>query len=199
MKSLPRLVGPVLLGFVLLAFLLPFVAVSCDVPGAGSFEADWTGVDLATGGDPSLETAGTDQPSPVEANESPPEPSVQVLAIITVVLVVAGLVVSLLPLARIRMLAVAGAAGLAGVLLVVTQSVAKSNLTSALLAEVNRQSSQRPTDSPPAITQSQIEEILGTRIGFWLALIGLILVLLFTIAVLVRDRPRAPRPPPAAP
>src|SRR5689334_8394624 len=58
MRLLPRLISPAGFLLALVFFLLPFAAVSCEVPGAGSVEASYTGVDLITNGEPTTTTTG---------------------------------------------------------------------------------------------------------------------------------------------
>src|SRR5689334_22022375 len=103
---LPRLISPAGFLLALAFFLLPFAAVSCEVPSVGSVEASYTGVDLITGGDPSTTTTGeftSDSSSPVKKDDPVPKTDVQVLAIITAVLLAAGLVASAAPGIRTRL------------------------------------------------------------------------------------------------
>src|SRR6266545_5626590 len=110
MKHAPRLASPIGFGLALLLFLLlPFVAVSCEVPGLGSAELSCSGADLVGNADPSVSTEGGfdsgGEAAPITDNENPPTPGGggQALAIITLVLLVGGLGVSLIPLARTRL------------------------------------------------------------------------------------------------
>jgi hypothetical protein len=189
MRLLSRLASPA--GFVLAAlfFLFPFVAVSCDAPQlGGSIEISYTGVDLATGGDPTVETIGgfgREPGDPVADEEDPPYPGVQALALVTLLLTVAGLVLSVLPAARIRLYGAVAASLLGGVLLVVTQSVAHGNLVSSIVA------SARDGDQDALnLTEGIADEIVQTRIGFWLTLAVLVLLLGFNVAIAVRERLR---------
>lgn len=200
---LPRLASPAGFALALLFFLMPFAAVSCDAPGLGSVEVSYTGLDLATGADPAVKTEGdfgSEQAAPVQQNEPAPKADVEVLAIIAAVLAAAGLVVSLLPLARRRPLVVGGAAALAAVLLIVTEIVAQSNLKSSLIDAAKQEAASAPREDPFQLTESVAESMVQTRIGFWLALFALILVLLYNAAVVLlpKMRPATAAGPPVA-
>jgi hypothetical protein len=197
-RLVPRLASPVGFGLALLFFLLPFVAVSCEAPGLGSVEITYTGVDLATGGKASVDTVGdvgSVSAPPVQDNEDAPQPDVQVLAIVTVALLAIGLGVSLAPLvARTRLLGAGGAAVLGGALLIVTEAVARSNLSSAL-REAAAKEVDKPGDVPFNLSGSLLDDMVRTRIGFWLSLTAVILVLLFNAGVFLWPRIRAATQP----
>lgn len=189
---LPRLVSPAGFVLALLLFLFPFVAVSCEAPGLGSIEVSYTGADLATGGDPSVETVGDfgrEAGDPVQDNENPPDPGARLLAILTLLLIFTGLAVSFLPTARLRLVGAVSAAALAGVMLVVTESVAQSNLESSLI-ETARQEASAPGEEPFTLTKSIADDMVEPRVGFWLTLIVLALVLLANLALAIRARTR---------
>jgi hypothetical protein len=201
-RLVPRLASPVGFGLALLFFLLPFVAVACEAPGLGSVEISYTGVDLATGGKASVETAGdfgTTPVPPVQNNENAPTPDVQVLAIITVALLAIGLGVSLAPTARTRLFGAGGAAILGGALLIVTEAVAQSNLSSAL-QDAAAKEANKPGEIPINLTGGLLDDMVQTRTGFWLSLVAVILVLLVNAGALLWPRLRtAIRPAPAGP
>jgi hypothetical protein len=215
MKHAPRLASPIGFGLALLLFLLlPFVAVSCEVPGLGSAELSYSGADLVGNADPSVSTEGEfdsgGEAAPITDNENPPTPGGggQVLAIITLVLLVGGLGVSLIPLARTRLVATAGAALLGGVGLITTQAVTQSNLSSAILDAAQKESTSSPDDLPINLTSGLIDDMVQTRFGFWLSLIAVFLVLLYSAGTLLLPRIRAATaqstsapsdPPPAEP
>lgn len=199
MKHAPRLASPIGFGLALLLFLLlPFVAVSCEVPGLGSAELAYSGADIVGRGEPSVSTegefGGNEAAAPVTDNENPPTPGTgsQVLAIITLLLLVGGLGVSLIPLARTRLMATAGAALLAGIALIATQAVAQTNLSSAILEAAEQESAGRPADDIPVeLTSGLIDDMMETRYGFWLSLLAVSLVLLYSGGTLLLPRIRA--------
>jgi hypothetical protein len=196
LKVLSRVASPA--GFVLvllLFFLLPFVSVSCDVPGYGDAGVSYTGSHLVSGAEPEVPTElrelARDPETPVELVE-PPEPDVRVLAIVLAVLAAAGVLTLLVPQVKTRLLG--GAVAAAGTLIVtvITMAVAQSNIESAMLDAVRRSGvakdgdMQRFTDAADRLTH--------TEIGFWLmvVLLALITVASGTLG-LFGDRLRAAR------
>lgn len=209
MKLVPRLASPVGFLLALLFFFLPFVAVSCDAPGIGSASASYTGLDLVTNGEPSVETTGAfDELKQADPNnetkvEVPQKadaagPGAQTLAIITVALLVIGLGVSLAPVLRVRRFGVLGAAVASGALLIATEAVAQSNLESAL-TESARESASNTVGDVPNISNFLLADLVHSRFGFWFSLVAVILVLLFNAGLLLWPRIRAATAPAAAP
>jgi hypothetical protein len=179
-----RLLNPAGFGLALLFFALPFVAVSCDAGQAGSIEVSYTGVDLATGATPGITATGGLSASaggPAADAGDAPNPGVQVLAILTAVTLVAGAGTSLLQPARARLLATAGAAVAAGGLLVSTELVAMAKLRTPV---GNLIEAQFPDTT--AGLGGVLDDAIQTRVGFWLALAALALVLAGNIGVSVR-------------
>jgi hypothetical protein len=177
-------VSPAGFALALLFFVLPFVAVSCDAGQAGSFDVSYSGFDLATGAQPSISASGSLAPAgggPIDPGNAP-DPGVHLLAILTAVFLLAGLVISLFGPVRIRLVGIAGAAVAAGGLLIWTEATAMSQLRTpvqnAILSQV-----QGTTEGMDAA----LDDAINTRIGFWLALAALILVLVFTVGVAVRN------------
>jgi hypothetical protein len=211
-RHAPRLVSPVGFGLALLLFLLlPFVAVSCDVPGLGSAELSYSGADVVGAAEPSVSTEGefgSEDAAPVTDSENPPTPGTgsQVLAILTLALFTGGLGVSLFPAARTRLVGAAGAALLGAIALIITQVLAQSNLSSAILDAAQREGAGRPDDDIPInLTSSLVDDMVETRVGFWLSLLAVSLVLAYTGYLLLAPRLRAGTaraaggPPPAPP
>lgn len=199
MKTLSRLASPGGFGLVLLLFLfLPFLSVSCEVPGMGSIGADYNGAQLAVGEEPEVEIPEelqdmTDElPAAGSSPESPPDPGVEVLAIIAAVVLAVGIALPFIPRLRdrVRLFGGAGVAFLGGVMLVITQVVAHSNLTSTLQGDA--QSLSDDEISTPDI-DSMAEELIHTGIGFWLCLVGLVLIALLSVGAVFRDK-ILPRP-----
>ncbi len=198
MKALSHFASPA--GFVLvllLFFLLPFVSVSCDVPGYGEAGVNYSGYNLATGTDPDipdeLQRVADDPETPEELVE-PPAASVQVLAIVLVVLAAAGVLTALASRLRTRLLggAVAGLATL--VVTVVTMVVAQSNLKAALIDGV-RQSGLADQQQTLRQVEAAADELTHTEVGFWLmvVLLGLITLVTGTLWLVGhRLRPSAP-------
>jgi hypothetical protein len=206
MKASSRLVSPAGFALVLLLFLfLPFLSVSCEVPGMGSIGADYTGVGLATGADPAvdipqdLQDMANELPGSSTSSEPPPDPGVQVLAIITGVVMLAGVALPFVPLFRRRMrerlFGTAAVAFVAGVLVVVTQVVAQSNLTSQLKNDAQGLSQDQV--SMPDLN-SVADQLIHTEVGFWLSLVGLALIALLSVGFVFKDK-LVPKPALAGP
>jgi hypothetical protein len=191
-KVLSRLLSVSGFGLVLvLFFLLPFVSVSCEVPDLnGSAQVNYTGTHLVTGGQPELVTTGEFRPAEDSQDEEELDPGVQGLAIVLVVLAAAGLVMGLAPAAVARL----GGAALAGatlVVTVVTLLMARANLKSTLLTQL--QDVAGNTD--PERLESGVDGALEVRVGFWLVVTVLVAVLLLNAgAALLSRRAREPSP-----
>jgi hypothetical protein len=201
-RLVPRLASPVGFLLALLFFLLPFVAVSCEAPGLGSAEISYTGVDLATGGEPTVKTEGdltSELGAPVPKKDTAPDPGGQLLAIVTVALLVIGLGVSLVPVARTRLLGAVSTAVAGGTLLIITEASVQSNLITALTDAARKEASTNPDGNPLNInmTSGIFDNMVQSRVGFWLSLIAIILVLLFNAGVLLWPRIRAATRQPA--
>jgi hypothetical protein len=128
---LRKLISPAGFVLALLFFVLPFATVSCDAGTAGRVEASYSGLDLATGSTPPIEATGglhADNGGPFQDGDAAPDPGVELFAILTAALLVAGVATSAIGLARVRHLAAVGAALAAGLLLFVTENVALSRL-----------------------------------------------------------------------
>jgi hypothetical protein len=189
-KLVRRLVSPVGFLLALLFLLLPFTAASCDAPGLGSLEGSYTGVDLVTGGDPTITTDGEltrENGAPIPTPQEAPRPEVQILAIVTVAVLVAGIGVSLTPVVRIRTLGAIGAAAAGAALLISTEAAAQSHLKPAVSDGLQRVLANRPGEAFPSfnLTGQNLDELVHTEIGFWLSLIAAILVLLVNAGFLV--------------
>ena len=196
MKLARRLASPVGFLLALLFLLLPFVAASCDAPGLGSAEISYTGVDLATGGKPNVTTTGEltrENGAPVPTEDSAPDPGVQLLTIITMALLAIGLGISLAPVVRTRTFGAIGAALAGGTMLIVTQAVAQSHLTTPLLEGLRQLADQ------PVAVSGGVDDLVHSRFGFWLSLIAVILVLLYNVGSLLEPRIRAARRPGVTP
>jgi hypothetical protein len=204
------LISPAGFLLALVFFLLPFAAISCEVPEVGSVEASYTGVDLITNGDPSTTTTGefNSDASSAKKDDSVPKTDVQVLAIITAVLLAAGAVATAVPGIRARIrgwLGIGGAAVLGAVLLIVTEVVANANLKSALVDAANKSAGQAADPNFNfRMTDSVASSMVNTRVGFWLSVLALVAVLGSAAGFEIRDRMRraqavaqpAPEPPP---
>ncbi|MPZ85510.1 MAG: hypothetical protein GEV28_36075 [Actinophytocola sp.] len=180
----------------LLFLFLPFLSVSCEVPGMGSIGADYNGVELATGAEPEVEVPRDLQDMADElpggsstSSEPPPDPGVQALAIIAGVVLLAGIALPFVPRfrdrTRERLFGSAAVALLAGVLVVVTQTVAQSNLTSQLKDDAQGLSEDEV--STPDIN-SVAGELIHTEVGFWLTLVGLVLIALLSMGFVFKDK-----------
>jgi hypothetical protein len=172
-----RLVSPAGFGLVLvLFFLMPFLSVSCDVPGVGKAGADYTGTHLIANDTP--EWAAPDEVDDVLGTPDVQAPAgVSVLAIALAVLAAAGVAAGLIPRVRTRLYGSAALAGATLVVAVVTMVVALSNLRSVLLPQAEEIAKGQPTQDPAAL----VDEVLHTEVGFWLVAVVLALVLLLNL------------------
>ncbi|MCT2585055.1 hypothetical protein [Actinophytocola gossypii] len=191
--ALSRLASPTGFLLVLLLFLLlPFLSVSCEVPGVGSIGADYSGGQLAVGAEPEVEVPPdlADMAGELpggDGQEPPPDPGVQVLAIVTGLVLLAGIVVPLLPRprGRARSYLAVGTALLAAAAVLVTQLVARSNLATELRADAENLSDGEQAAMPDV--DQIVDEMIHAEIGFWLSLFGLMLIALVNVGLLIRD------------
>ncbi len=199
MKLVSRLMSPAGFGLVLLLFfLLPFLSVSCDVPGSGRTGADYTGAHLVGDTAPewvvpedldellSVPSDATDTSAPAPV-ENRPAAGVQVLSVVLVVLAAGGLAAGFLPRVTARL---AGSAALAAATLAAaigTLTVALSNLRTALRPTVEEITEGDDAMDPDAL----LADILHVEPGFWLvALVSVLLVLGNAVALVLHRRAR---------
>lgn len=187
---LSRLLSPSGFVLALLLLLLPFVGVSCADQDLGTLDGSYTGVDLATGGAPSFQASGPIADNTI-AQEIYPDPGVQLLTILVIVLLVAGLAAALLPTVRIRALAGALLAVLAAVLVVITQLAAQSNLVTSMQELLLTNLFSAPQELAQAATQDYLSNATTSRTGFWLTTATLLVVV--AINILALRPPRTPR------
>lgn len=221
--------SPALLILAALCFLLPFVGVSCNTAaaqsalgpalrslgGAGGSQAaqatqcirnladrdlaTYSGFNLSFGANPSTDTSNI--PGCDTGSTSAPSPGgdqgnigVQPLMLIAFILVIVGAVATVLPAAR-RVPVAGGAALLAAVLLVIDNSTVSTTIINKLA-----------TSSGGSLSQIGISGGLGgffnihAAIGFWLALLALLLAVAANgAAALMNRRPPATATPSGAP
>lgn len=197
MKVLSRVASPAGFGLVLLLFfLLPFVSVSCDVPGYGEAGVDYTGSHLVSGADPSptvpdeLQDLGSGSDSQDTLDEPPPDPGVQVLAIALAALAAIGVLTVLIPQVKARLFGATAVGGATLVLAVVTMVVAQSNLESVMLDSARDTGASEVEAGLPRLTDA-VAEMIHTELGFWLIVVVLGLIVLGTAgAGLLGGRPR---------
>lgn len=177
-KVLSRLASPA--GFVLvllLFFLLPFVSVSCDVPGYGEAGASYTGSHLVSGTQPEvsaeLKELAADPEAPAELTD-PPDAGVQGLAVVLALFATAGVLTVLVPRVKARLLSAAAVAVATLVVTVVTMVVAQAHLRSALLDGVRRSGLAEQQDNQQL--ESTATELTHTEVGFWLMVILLAVI-----------------------
>lgn len=174
-----RLLSPAGFGLVLLCFLLPFVGVSCNAQELGSIGVDYSGLDLASNGSPSVTVVGDfggEAPTQAQVADVAPDPGTPVLTIAAAVLVALGLLASLTPAIRARPLVVVGLALLAGVQLVIAEFVAHGTLIDAVRDRIREVGPGLIGEPGVTVDDATLSEMVGTRIGFWLALAGLLLI-----------------------
>jgi hypothetical protein len=158
---LDRLLSPAGFGLVLLLFLLPFVTVSCGVDN-DKISANFTGVDLLVGGPPDITGHDVDADAAAQLvavfeNDYQVEP----LAIVAAGLVFVGMLLALIPVARIRAWASAGAAAVSLLVLgVVVFLRAPSHVDAAM-------------DHFKAATniEEDVNAATAGAYGFWLAVV----------------------------
>lgn len=196
--SARRLVSPAGFLLALVFFLLSFASVSTDAGVFGSLEGSYTGLDLTFNGAPSMSGTGAlanqPQADSVDSAENVPASS-QILAVITALLLLGGLIATLkpMPAAAARARGPGGVIGLSVVaiaLLVITEMVFSSRMRSALAEALQGTANFGVTGS----TQ--------TGLGFWLALLTLVLVFGFAVGNVLWDRMQrnaAEQQPPAQP
>ncbi len=204
MKVLSRVASPAGFALVLLLFLvLPFMSVSCEVPGVSEpLGLEYSGADLTFGSDPEVQipqelselSEGSDSPASV-TEEEPPDPGVQVLAIFTALFLLFGIGTVLIPRIKARLFGAAGIAGVALVLTVVTFAVAQSTLETSLLDEARETGAAESIEGMPDV-ESIISDTIRSETGFWLVVVGLVLLVLGNVGValfsLFGDRIRKP-------
>lgn len=198
MKVLSRFASPAGFGLVLLLFfLLPFVSVSCEVPGYGEAGASYTGSHLVSGAKPEvpdeLRELANDPETPTELVEAP-DPGVQALAIVLAVLAAAGVLTVLVPGLKARLLSGAALAGATLVVTVTTMVVAQSNLESALVDGVRRSGVAEQQENLGRV-ESAVDEMIHSKIGFSLVLVLLVLIILVNGALGLFGARRGQPPP----
>ncbi len=181
-KTTKRRVNPPLLVLALLCLAMPFTAVSCE-SSMMTVEAEYTGWDLAFGGEPTVEVEGEADKSPSEESSSLPA---QPLMIIAIVVLVAGLVL----LSTSRATATAGiVVGATAAIFLIFGQVVTQNV---LVAKVSESED---------LSTSTVSEWVETRSGFWFALILLVAMTAYNTAALVRGHrsttTTSPQVPPA--
>jgi hypothetical protein len=183
-KVLSRLASPAGFALVLLLFfVLPFLSVSCDVPGYGEAGMHFSGADMVVGTDPEyVVPAGleevekelvSDGSGSTDLRKSADVLGVRVLAVVLAVLAAAGALTGLLPRARARLFGAAAAAGAALAVAVVTMVVGQSNLQAALTEDAHTIGEGQA--AAPGIVAG-IEEMVHTDLGFWLVVVVLTLI-----------------------
>ncbi|RZS32431.1 hypothetical protein EV193_11265 [Herbihabitans rhizosphaerae] len=183
MKLLPRLLSPAGFLLALVLFLLPFVSVSCEVSGVGEAHATYTGLDMATGGEPDIVRDLPKELLPEDRDlDAPPRPDVQPLAIVTMLLIALGAATVLIPALRTRLAGTAAAAAVAAIMLGVTQLVAMSGMDTRLREVAGSTDAQAPAD-----LSRIIGDAVQTKIGFWLVMLALAMIAAGNVGALVND------------
>jgi hypothetical protein len=194
-----RLLSPAGFALVLLLFLfLPFLSVSCDVPGQGEVSADYRGTHLVSGTEPDVEVSPdvdalvTDMTESTGTTLRAPDSGVPGLAIVVAVVLLAGVALPFVPRLTQRARALCGAALAvgAGALMIVTQAVARSNVTDELLGEVPKL--ELGID---VAAGDVIDRLVHTEVWFWQSLVVLTAIALGSVGYVYRDRIFAQREP----
>jgi hypothetical protein len=166
----------------LLFLLIPCAAVSCDISdntgpsGPGAIDISYTGAQLATGGRPDIGATGTFAVRP-ELPERVVETlpvGVQALAVVTALVMAAGMLTVVLRRPTTRAVAAAAIAAAAAMLLVATEVV--------LIIELVNQARnfvpwlQYLPETQGVDLERRAGEVVEMRVGFWLALAVLIVI-----------------------
>lgn len=178
----------------LLCFGLPFVTVSCEAP-LMTVSADYTGWDLAFGGEPDVVVTGVakDLSAEQERASTPWQP----LALVTLLVLTSGAVLAVSRPRQQRLTSVVSASA-AALLLFANQIVTRSGIVDEL-----RTATYLPT--------SVVDDMVESRFGYWLTMTLLLAVAGYnavrlgverrarTVADSARDNFQPPRdsPPPS--
>lgn len=191
-----KLLSPAGFALVLLLFLfMPFLSAACEVPGGGgTVGADYRGTHLVAGAEPTIEVPPelqdvvSDLLRATPSDMPAPDPGVQVLAIIVAIVLVAGVVLPFVPRlarqVRLRMFGGAALAVGAGVLMVVTQLAAQTEVA----AQLTRYARDLGVVDGPTTTDAIAEQLVHTGVGFWLSLVLLFLLALVSVGYVYRDK-----------
>jgi hypothetical protein len=170
-----RLLSPTGFVLVLLTFLLPFLAVACEVKTDEqdfSFTATFTGLDLVVGGTPTVRSSIEDQRLDEAGEPIDPQP----LAIAAVVVLVGGVAVALIRPPLVRLAAGAGTAVIGAAMIFAAEFQARASVEDLVRPSV--------ADLGPDVTA---EDLVRTRFGFWLALILVLGIALGNAVALTRS------------
>lgn len=189
LQLLGRVVSPSALVLALLCFGLPFVAVSCDAPGGygrvrQGGTTSYTGVDLATGGSPSVDRAALRPPGERRDDRTSRQP----LAALAFVLALAGIPSALLlRRRRIRAEVTGGLALGAAAALVANQLVARHVIVERVAEQV-----AIPVGKSAA-------DFVHTATGFWLCLLLLLVAAIAALIPALRREQAEAEPPGTGP
>ena len=183
-----RLLSPAGFVLVILCFLFPFIAVSCQSP-VGSVSVEYTGNDLAFGGQPSISTSDGEVPQESDVPPTTPQP----LALLAYLLTIAGLFTTLIPALRVRLRTTAIIAGTTALFVIINENSTYSHIVSRLAG----QSGNRFASGLDSAATDAASNLVHTQAGFWLAMLLLLAITVLNIVELVRTRaaPDAPGPP----
>jgi hypothetical protein len=154
-----------LLVLTLLCLAFPFTAVSCESPMA-SIEAEYTGWDLAFGGEATIEVSGKADESAYESKSAMPA---RPLMIVALLVLLAGIVV--LSRSKAGHLMGAGVGALAAFFLAVNQ-VSVQDFLVAGLSDVEN------------LKAAAASDMVQSRFGFWLTLLLTLGVVAYNVTAL---------------
>lgn len=179
-----------------LFLLLPTVTVSCSLSedsdeGPGELSVTATGADLVTRATPALDASGTfavddyrtDSPLAEDLAAATAPPAVQVIAIGLLVVLAAGVGLGLW---QRRPGLTAGAAA-AGVVLVVLVEKVTAARWRPIMSEYGALVDELPDAEGRDVT-AEATDAISAGLGFWFALVGLVVAGLATIPALRRKR-----------
>jgi hypothetical protein len=183
-----RLLSPAGFVLVILCFLFPFIAVSCQSP-VGSVSVEYSGNDLAFGGQPSISTSDGDVPQESGVPPATPQP----LALLAYLLTIAGLFTALISSVRARLRTTAIIASAAALFVIINETSVYNRIVSQLAG----QSSSRFDSDLGGLPIDAVSNLVHTQAGFWLTMLLLLAITALNVVELVRARaaPDAPGPP----
>lgn len=176
-----RLLSPAGFVLVILCFLFPFIAVSCQSPvGAVSVSVEYTGNDLAFGGQPSISTSEGDVPQESDVPSATPQP----LALLTHLLAIVGLLAALIPPARARLRATAIISGTATLFVIINET----SVYNRIVSQLGGQSGSQFDSGLGSLSSYAASNLVHTEAGFWLVMLLLLAITALNIVELVRTR-----------
>jgi hypothetical protein len=199
-RLIDRLLSPAGFALVLLAFLLPFVSVSCSNPdNTNTAVATFTGIDYVVGGEPDLVARGSDaevqEAQRLIAEIFADAFDVEPLALLAAMVVMVAMATALVRDRLARHAVGAGLAALAAALLVAAQVRVYGRIDAAQDLTVTM------SEDPVPVSEVGGAWVSTNGVGFWMAAVVLMALLLGHAGALAYawrhpSPPAEPEPPP---